>query len=60
MKTLNYKEAKTVKEKKRDKDIVQDAIGDPAFYNDQIGENNIPGREVSEDKKNGMRKKGKR
>lgn len=31
-----------MKEQKRDKKIVKEAIGDPAFYNDQIGKNKEP------------------
>ena len=41
-----------MKEKKRDKSIVKEAIGDPAFYNDQIGENKEPMKAVIESKKN--------
>lgn len=40
-----------MKEKKKDKDIVKDAIGDPAFYNDQIGENKEPVKANMESKK---------
>ncbi|MGE4284481.1 MAG: hypothetical protein AB7G87_12315 [Clostridia bacterium] len=40
-----------MKEKKKDKDIVKDAIGDPAFYNDQIDENKEPMKAVMENKK---------
>jgi len=31
-----------MKEKKRDQSITKEAIGDPAFYNDQIGYNKEP------------------
>ncbi len=31
-----------MKEKKRDKSVVKEAIGDPAFYNDQIGADREP------------------
>lgn len=31
-----------MKEKKKDEEIVKEAIGDPAFYNDQIGLNKEP------------------
>lgn len=40
-----------MKEKKRDKSIVKEAIGDPAFYNDQIGENFVPGKTITDKKK---------
>jgi hypothetical protein len=40
-----------MKEKKRDKDIVKEAIGDPAFYNDQIDENKEPVKARLEKKK---------
>jgi len=40
-----------MKEKKRDKSIVKEAIGDPAFYNDQIGESREPIKKVMEEKK---------
>lgn len=40
-----------MKEKKKDKDIVKDAIGDPAFYNDQIAANREPVKKMMEDKK---------
>jgi hypothetical protein len=43
-----------MKEKKRDRNIVKDPIGDPAFYNDQIGENAVPAKEISEKKKGGF------
>lgn len=29
-------------EQKRDKNVVKDAIGDPAFYNDQINKDKAP------------------
>lgn len=45
-----------MKEKKRDKELTKEAIGDPAFYNDQIGENNEPGKSVSEKRVNSKRK----
>jgi ribosomal protein L1 len=40
-------------EKKRDKSIVKEAIGDPAFYNDQIVENKESLKEAVENKKRG-------
>ncbi len=43
-----------MKEKKRDKDLVRDPIGDPAFYNDQICADNKPvktGYDKKKDKK---------
>ena len=43
-----------MKEKKRDKSIAKEAIGDPAFYNDKIGKNKEPV------KANLERKKGKK
>jgi ribosomal protein L1 len=45
-------------EKKRDKGIVKEAIGDPAFYNDQIGENKEPLKELVKNKKDDRCKKG--
>lgn len=45
-----------MKEKKKDRDIVKDAVGDPAFYNDQIGENKEPFKKNMEERKS---KKGK-
>lgn len=46
-----------MKEKKRDKSIVKEAIGDPAFYNDQIGRNKEPLKAAIENKKDGKCKK---
>lgn len=40
-----------MKEKKRDKNIVKEAIGDPAFYNDQIDAKGEPARKLADDKK---------
>ncbi|MCX8128882.1 MAG: hypothetical protein N3I35_02135 [Clostridia bacterium] len=40
-----------MKEKKRDKDLVKEAVGDPAFYNDQIGKDKEPFKETMEKKK---------
>jgi len=40
-----------MKEKKRDKSIVKEAIGDPAFYNDQIDESKEPLKKTMEGKK---------
>ncbi len=40
-----------MKEKKRDKDIVKEAIGDPAFYNDKITDGKEPMKEEFEHKK---------
>lgn len=48
---MQTKEDPTMKEKKKDKSIVNDAIGDPAFYNDQIGENAVPAKEITDKKK---------
>lgn len=47
-----------MKAQKKDKNIVKEAIGDPAFYNDQIGENKKPGKTISEKKKGGKCKNG--
>ena len=47
-----------MKEKKRDKSIVKEAIGDPAFYNDQINEKNEPVRAIMENKKGGKNNNG--
>ncbi|MGI6707305.1 MAG: hypothetical protein ACOX6S_14110 [Clostridia bacterium] len=44
-----------MKEKKRDRNIVKETIGDPAFYNDQIDENKNPMKGEMEKKK---KKKG--
>ncbi|NLL05812.1 MAG: hypothetical protein GX270_08510 [Clostridiaceae bacterium] len=40
-----------MKEKKKDKKFVIDAIGDPAFYNDQTDENKEPIKSAMEKKK---------
>lgn len=37
----------------KDKSIVKDAVKDPNFYNDQIGDNNKPQRANMENKKGG-------
>ena len=42
----------------RDKDIVKEAVGDPAFYNDNIGENKEPAKKISEKKQGGKCKSG--
>ena len=47
-----------LKEKKRDKNIVKDAVGDPAFYNDQIDKNKKPIKEAMEKGKSGKCKSG--
>ncbi|WHH58760.1 hypothetical protein [Petroclostridium sp. X23] len=47
-----------MKEKKKDKDIVKDAIGDPAFYNDQIAANREPVKATMDNKKNAKSKNG--
>ncbi|MDF2523986.1 MAG: hypothetical protein K0R31_1627 [Clostridiales bacterium] len=39
-------------EKKRDQNIVKEAIGDPSFYNDQITQGNEPIKAVMKDNKN--------
>jgi len=39
------------KEKRRDKSIVRETKGDPAFYNDQIGENQEPAKEMMDKRK---------
>lgn len=44
-----------MKEKKRDPSITKDPVGDPAFYNDQIGENKEPMR-ADMKKKEGKKK----
>lgn len=44
-----------MKEKKKDKKFVVDAIGDPAFYNDQIDSNKEPIK-TSMEKKKGHKK----
>lgn len=46
-----------MKEKKRNKDITKDPIGDPAFYNDQIGENKEPIKQIMDKKKSVKGKK---
>jgi hypothetical protein len=40
-----------MKEKKRDRSIVKEAIGDPAFYNDQINKNKEPEKALYNRKK---------
>jgi hypothetical protein len=40
---------KDIKEKKINENAVKDTIGDPAFYNDQIGENKDPMRKNMKD-----------
>lgn len=47
-----------MKDKKKDKKLVGDAIGDPAFYNDQIGENKEPIKATMEKKKGNKCKSG--
>ncbi|NLD50629.1 MAG: hypothetical protein GX660_26095 [Clostridiaceae bacterium] len=47
-----------MKEKKRDKGISRDPVGDPAFYNDQIGENKEPAKKNIEKKKDCKCKNG--
>lgn len=47
-----------MKEKKKDKKLVVDAIGDPAFYNDQIDENKEPIKQAIEKKKGNKSKSG--
>lgn len=47
-----------MKEKKADKNIVKEVLGDPAFYNDQIVENKEPLKAIIENKKGGKRKNG--
>jgi hypothetical protein len=42
-----------MKEKMRDKGIVKEAVGDPAFYNDQIDKNKEPVKARPEYKKKG-------
>ena len=46
-----------MKEKKRDLGIVKEAIGDPAFYNDQIDKNKEPMKAVIDRKKSSSSKK---
>lgn len=46
-----------MKEKKKDRSIVKEAIGDPAFYNDQIDKNNEPVKAGYERKKGSKSKK---
>lgn len=45
-------------EKKRDKSITKDPVGDPAFYNDQIGKNKEPFKASTDKKKGGKCKSG--
>ncbi len=40
-----------MKEKKRNKSIVKETIGDPAFYNDQIDQNKKPAKSMYDTKK---------
>ncbi|MEN2775893.1 hypothetical protein ABCY62_12730 [Acetivibrio clariflavus] len=47
-----------MKEKKKDKKLVADAVGDPAFYNDQINSNNEPIKANMEKKKSKKCKNG--
>ena len=47
-----------MKERKRDKDIVKEAIGDPAFYNDKMVEHKEPMKAVMDRKKRGRSKNG--
>lgn len=47
-----------MKEVKRDRDAVKEAIGDPAFYNDQIGVNNVPAKKIAEGRKGRKQKLG--
>ncbi len=47
-----------MKEKKRDKVIVKETAGDPAFYNDQIDKNKEPIKAAMENKKENKRKNG--
>ncbi|MEG6611339.1 hypothetical protein V6C42_00495 [Pseudoclostridium thermosuccinogenes] len=47
-----------MKKKMKDKDIVKEAVGDPAFYNDKIGENKVPGKTISEKKHGGKCRSG--
>jgi len=42
-----------MKEKKRDRSIIKEAVGDPAFYNDQIDENKHPMKGEMEKRKKG-------
>lgn len=49
------KEEKSMKEKKKDTRITKDPVGDPAFYNDQIGENKQPERGNLKKKENKKR-----
>lgn len=50
-KSLRKKGAIVMKEKMRDKGIVKEAVGDPAFYNDQIDKNKEPVKARPEYKK---------
>lgn len=45
-----------MKEKKRDKSVVKEAIGDPAFYNDQISADKEPVKAKYENKKEKKKK----
>jgi len=46
-----------MKEKKADKNITKEVIGDPAFYNDQIAENKEPIKAVMDGKNRNKKKK---
>ncbi len=48
---LRNEEELSMKEKKKEKKVVADAIGDPAFYNDQIDSNKEPIKSSMEKKK---------
>ena len=39
------------KERPADPKVVKEVLGDPAFYNDQIGENQEPIKKIMEEKK---------
>ena len=47
-----------MKEVKKDKKLVEEAIGDPAFYNDQIDANKEPIKATMEKKKGNGCKNG--
>jgi len=47
-----------VKEQRRDKNIVKESIGDPAFYNDQISKSKEPVKKEMDKKKGGSCKSG--
>ncbi len=50
------KEWENMSEKKRDKNIVKDTIGDPAFYNDQIDNKKEPMKKSMDTKKENTNK----